>query len=163
VKLREVKLLFCFTVGSVFAFSQHFEVKENSQYYFSSYSIYFLQNQEVVDSICISQPFQDINNFQFYLASRDELVVYYESNGTNRLTHGITITVAWYRLNGHKIELCSDFTLSIYLNKLLNYCFILEDSHLKINNKHEDMVCSFLLSNCRDVSNLKKAIIDLGK
>jgi hypothetical protein len=131
---------------------------------FSSYVLLLVKNdvkKTVVDSLRIFVPFQNIHMLSYDIFN-GEVFVAYESNGTNRITRGTTVTLLRYDLKENKFALNDIVTFAKGANpRIRGITFSIDKNHLKLTNKKQKIKIVYdLLLNLKYLNLVKNVIKD---
>jgi hypothetical protein len=124
------------------------------------YKIYSLLNDSIADSLTISRSSSDIDTLNLLQINSNEIVIYYETDGTNRHTHGSTINLVRYIITNGVFFKQSGFCISKYLSNVYEGEFIKEMHEVIITNKDKSLKKIYILDQYLDLLNLGNEIIN---
>lgn len=145
VSLNRLKLFVFFSIGilccGIFCHAQDLSLAvKKEKNLFTSYLLVLQQKdspQTIEDSLRIRVPFQDIEWLDHSFIN-NKIYVLYESDGTNRITRGLTLTLMKFSVE--KNRLVGEDSVKIFrgLNsKMKDLVFSIDKQHLEVRDKNQ--------------------------
>lgn len=146
---------------STFSLSQIFESKLLNCYSFKSWKIYLRNSSgELCDSLSISQPFSNIEYLQLTQITKTDFIILYEKNGTNTLTHGLTIELERYSYCESTFVKTTNLRLYRYYGKIFNAIVSLENENLIIYNSNTGCSNTYVITDYINLKDLQLKVVD---
>lgn len=155
-------MVFCAILSMEASAQTHFITVRKETNVFTSYVLLLSEKhsekKDFTDSLKIFVPFQDIQMLDYSIVD-EELFVVYESNGTNRITRGTTVTLLRYGLKRNNFTLHDSVMIFKGANPGIRNMDFSIDNHLVKLTKKNQVVKEYDMSSAQKYLNLAKDII----
>lgn len=142
----------------LWSYSQSFDLKKNEANGINYYQINYFEKDKIIDSVFVSGFFnQSIEKLQFIKNGTDEIILIFETDGTNRNTR-LTLNMVRFVYAENRIVKQSEFKISKYYNKLDKYDFQIKENTLYVHNQEGIFIKKYPL---KDYPNLEDLASDI--